>query len=283
MPLSNTKKTLIKLLRKKQAIVGILILLILVIFALFAPQVSGTTEPNSMNIMDILKPPSREHPFGTDDLGRDLWARVVYGARYTIYVGIFTVAISMVFGTTLGLIAGYYGGKLDLLITAATDAIWSLPTIILALSITAALGTGLKNCIIAIGICFTPAFARVVRSMVLTVRESEYVLAAKAIGLNDFEIIFRHVLPNVVPVIIVQASLNAAQAIISEAALSYMGLGIQPPEASWGYLLKTAQQYMGTAPWLSIYPGVMILLVVLALNFVGDGLRDALDVRIKSE
>lgn len=281
--MSNTKKTLRKLLRKKQAVFGLVVLALLVIFALFSPQVAGTTEPNGMDFTAILQKPSVEHPFGTDDLGRDLWARVVYGSRYTIYVGIFTVAISMVLGSTLGLIAGYYGGPLDMFITSVTDAIWSLPTMILALSITAALGTGLKNCIIAIGICFTPAFARVVRSMVLTVRELEYVQAAKAIGLNDFEIIFRYILPNVVPVIIVQASLNAAQAIISEASLSYMGLGIQPPEASWGYLLKTAQQYMGTAPWLSIFPGVMILLVVLALNFVGDGLRDALDVRIKSE
>lgn len=281
--MSNTKKTFRKLLKKKQAVFGLIILLLLVIFAVFAPVVAGTEEPNAMNVLDMLQKPSAKHWFGTDDLGRDLWARVVYGSRYTIYVGIFTVAISMCLGTTLGLISGYYGGKLDMIITSCTDAIWSLPTIILALSITAALGTGLKNCIIAIGICFTPAFCRVVRAQVLTVRELEYVQAAKAIGLNDFEIIFRYVLPNVVPVIIVQASLNAAQAIISEASLSYMGLGIQPPEASWGYLLKTAQQYMGMAPWLSIFPGVMILLVVLALNFVGDGLRDALDVRIKSD
>ena len=154
---------------------------------------------------------------------------------------------------------------------------------ILALAITAALGSGLRNCIIAIGICFTPAFARVVRSMVMTVREMEYVQSAKAIGLNDFEIIVRYVLPNVTPVIIVQASLNAAQAIISEASLSFLGLGIQPPDASWGYLLKTAQQYMGRAPWLSVIPGLMILIVVLALNFVGDGLRDALDVRLKAD
>ena len=281
--MSNGKRALRKLLKNNLAILGLIVLILLVTMAVFAPFFAGTDAPNSMDYIDILQSPSLEHPFGTDDLGRDLWARVVYGARYTIYVGIFTVAISMVLGTVLGLISGYYGGVIDRLITSATDAVWSLPTIILALAITAALGSGLRNCIIAIGICFTPAFARVVRSMVLTVHELEYVQAARAIGLNDFEIITRYVLPNVTPVIIVQASLNAAQAIISEASLSYLGLGIQPPDASWGYLLKTAQQYMGRAPWLSILPGLMILLVVLALNFLGDGLRDALDVRLKSE
>ena len=281
--MSNGKKALRKLLKNKLAVFGMIVLLLLIIIAIFAPFFAGTNDSNAMDFTNILQKPSLEHPFGTDDLGRDLWARVVFGARYTIYVGIFTVAISMVLGTVLGLIAGYYGGIADRIITSITDAVWSLPTIILALAITAALGSGLRNCIIAIGICFTPAFARVVRSMVLTVHELEYVQAAKAIGLNDFEIIVRYVLPNVAPVIIVQASLNAAQAIISGASLSYLGLGIQPPDASWGYLLKTAQQYMGSAPWLSILPGLMILLIVLALNFLGDGLRDALDVRLKSD
>lgn len=281
--MSNRKKTLYKLFKNKLAVLGMLVLLLLVIAACFAPQITGTDDPNAMDYMDTFAAPCAEHPFGTDDLGRDLFARVVYGAKYTIIVGLFTVAISMVLGTSLGLISGYYGGATDRVITSVMDAIWSMPTMILALAITAALGTGLKNCIIAIGICFTPAFARVVRSMVITVREMEYVQAAKSVGLNDFEIITRYILPNVTPVIIVQASLNAAQAIISEASLSYLGLGIQPPDASWGYLLKTAQQYMGRAPWLSIIPGVMILLVVLALNFVGDGLRDALDVRIKED
>ncbi len=281
--MSNGKKSLRKLLKNKLAVFGMIVLLLLIIIAIFAPFFAGTSDSNTMDFINILQKPSFEHPFGTDDLGRDLWARVVFGARYTIYVGIFTVAISMVLGTVLGLIAGYYGGIADRIITSVTDAVWSLPTIILALAITAALGSGLRNCIIAIGICFTPAFARVVRSMVLTVHELEYVQAAKAIGLNDFEIIVRYVLPNVAPVIIVQASLNAAQAIISEASLSYLGLGIQPPDASWGYLLKAAQQYMGSAPWLSILPGLMILLIVLALNFLGDGLRDALDVRLKSD
>lgn len=281
--MSNWKRSLRKLLKKKLAVVGMLVLLVIFIMAIFAPTIAGTDEPNYQDYSSTMLAPSKDHLMGTDDLGRDMWARVVYGTRYTIYVGFFTVAISMFLGTILGLVSGYYGGRIDRVITSVADAIWSLPTIILALAITAALGSGLRNCIIAIGICFTPAFCRVVRSMVVSVREQEYVQAAKAIGLNDFEIITRYILPNVTPVIIVQASLNAAQAIISEASLSYLGLGIQPPDASWGYLLKTAQQYMGKAPWLSIYPGLMILIVVLALNFVGDGLRDALDVRIKAD
>ncbi len=281
--MSNGKRAFRKLLRNKRAVAGMIVLLLYVIMAVFAPFVAGTDNPNEMDPYNMLSAPSGEHIFGTDDCGRDLWARVVYGTRYTFYVGIFTVSISMVLGTVLGLVAGFYGGAIDQIITSVTDAIWSLPTMVLGLAITAALGSGLINCIIAIGICFTPSFARVVRSMVLTVREQEYVQAARAIGLNDFEIITRYILPNVTPVIIVQASLNAAQAIITEASLSYLGLGIQPPNASWGYLLKTAQQYMGRAPWLSIFPGLMILLVVLSLNFMGDGLRDALDVRLKSE
>lgn len=197
--MSNGKRALRKLLKNKLAVLGLIVLVLLVIVAVFAPFFAGTDNPNAMDYANILQKPSLEHPFGTDDLGRDLWARVAYGARYTIYVGIFTVAISMILGTALGLISGYYGGAIDRIITSATDAIWSLPTIILALAITAALGSGLRNCIIAIGICFTPAFARVVRSMVLTVHELEYVQAAKAIGLNDFEIITRYVLPNVTP------------------------------------------------------------------------------------
>ena len=281
--MSNGKRALKKLLRNKLAVFGLIILLVMLFAAIFESFVAGTDNPNQMDFTAMLQSPSEAHIFGTDDLGRDQFARVVYGTRYTFLVGVFTVAISMVLGTILGLLSGYYGGTIDRVITSITDAIWSLPTIILALAITAALGSGLRNCIIAIGICFTPAFTRVVRSMVLTVKELEYVQSAKVAGLNDAEIIFRYVLPNVTPVIIVQASLNAAQAIISEASLSYLGLGIQPPDASWGYLLKTSQQYMRSAPWLSVFPGLMILLVVLSLNFLGDGLRDALDVRLKAE
>lgn len=275
-------KTLRKLLHNKLATAGLIICLLMILAAIFAP-LFAPNDPNYQYYTDILKPPSAQFPLGTDNLGRCVLSRILYGTRITIVVGIVAVAIAMTLGTALGLLAGYYGGKVDTLISWVTNAVWSFPTIILALAITTALGPGLLNVLIAIGIVFTPAFARVVRSMVLSVREMEYVQGAKAIGMNDFQILTRYILPNVVPVIIVQASLNAAQAIISEASLSFMGLGIQPPDASWGYMLKSGFPYLWVAPWLSIYPGLMILLIVLSLNFLGDGLRDALDVRLKAD
>lgn len=282
MKMKRFRKTMGKLLRNKLAAAGLVICLIMVLVAIFAP-LFAPNDPNYQSFGDILKGPSAKYPMGTDNLGRCVFSRVLYGTRITIVVGVVAVLIAMSLGTTLGLLAGYYKGRVDAVISSVMDAVWSFPTIILALAITAALGPGLSNVLIAIGIVFTPAFSRVVRSIVLSVREMEYVQGAKAIGLSDFRIITRYILPNVFPVIIVQASLNAAQAIISEASLSFMGLGIQPPDASWGYMLKSGYPYLWVAPWLSIYPGVMILLVVLSLNFLGDGLRDALDVRLKGE
>ena len=282
MNMKRFQKIIHKLFRNKLATAGMVICVLMILIAIFTPFLAPN-DPNFQTYTEILKGPSAQFPMGTDNLGRCVFSRVLYGTRITIVVGIAAVAIAMTLGTALGLFAGYYKGKVDVLISALTDAVWSFPTIILALAITAALGPGLTNVLIAIGIVFTPAFARVVRSMVLSVREMEYIQGAKAIGLSDFRIIIRYVLPNVVPVIIIQASLNAAQAIIAEASLSFMGLGIQPPDASWGYMLKSGYPYLWVAPWLSIYPGLMILLIVLSLNFLGDGLRDALDVRLKAD
>jgi len=279
--MSNFKVAFKKLCKKKLAIGGMVVCILIILMAIFAPLIAPH-DPDATNSQAVFAKASWEYPMGTDNLGRCLFSRIVYGSRITIVVGVVAVSIALIIGTALGLISGYYKGRVDRIISAITDSLWSFPTIILALAITAALGTGLKNVLIAIGIVFTPAFARIVRSVVLSVSEMEYVQGAKAIGLNDFKIIMRYILPNVVPVIIVQASLNAAQAIISEAALSFMGLGIQPPDASWGYMLKVGYPFIFIAPWLSIFPGLMILLVVLSLNFLGDGLRDALDVRLKS-
>lgn len=282
MKRNHFSTTMKRLLHNRLAMAGLIICVFVIVVALFAPLLAPN-DPYFQTYTEILKGPSKQFPMGTDNLGRCVFSRILYGTRITIIVGFVAVLIALTLGTVLGLVAGYYRGKVDTIISLMNDAIWAFPTIILALAITAALGPGLMNVLIAIGIVFTPAFARVVRSMVLTVSEMEYVQAARAIGLTDAVIIVRYVLPNVLPVIIVQASLNSAQAIITEASLSFLGLGIQPPEASWGYMLKAGYPYLWTAPWLSIYPGLMILLVVLSLNFLGDGLRDALDVRLKVE
>jgi len=280
--MNEFRRTFGKLAKNRLAMISLIVFLLISFLSVFAPLISPHS-PEKTNSGAIFVKPCLEYPMGTDNLGRCLFSRILYGGRITLIVGIVTVAISMTIGSTIGLVSGFYRGRIDRIISSLMDAIWAFPTIILALAITAALGSGLVNVIIAIGIVFVPAFARVVRSMVLSIREMEYVQSAKVAGLNDFKIIWRYILPNVMPVIIVQASLNAAQAIISEAALSFMGLGIQPPDASWGYMLKVGYPFLWASPELSIFPGLMILLVVLSLNFLGDGLRDALDVRIRLE
>lgn len=271
-----------KLKQNKLAVFGIVFLLLLIFTALFYPLIT----PYPFDLTDFnasYQPPSVTHLLGTDELGRDLFSRILYGSQITILVGVGAVVIAMIMGVALGLLAGYFRGRIDAVITSILDAIWAFPTLILALAITAILGPGLRNVIIAIGIVYTPGFARVVRSMVLSVREMEYIQGAKSIGLSSFKIIWRYVIPNISSVIIVQVSLNAAQAIIAEASLSFLGLGVQAPAASWGSLLKTGYQYIHIAPWLSVFPGLCIMLTVLALNFLGDGLRDALDVKIKMD
>jgi peptide/nickel transport system permease protein len=279
---SNTTKVFRKLYKSKLSLFGIIVLVITILVAMFAPLVSPFDNTETDFFKTFAKP-SIEHPMGTDELGRDVFSRIVYGSRITIVVGVVAVLIAMVPGVALGLIAGYWRGKVDTVISGILDAIWAFPTLILALAICAVLGPGLPNILLAIGIVYTPGFARVVRNMVLSVREMEYVQGARAIGLNDFEIIVRYILPNISSVIIVQTSLNAAQAIIAEASLSFLGLGIQAPQASWGSMLKTGYQYISIAPWLSVFPGICILITVLGLNFLGDGLRDALDVRIRTD
>jgi len=279
---SNTARVFRKLFRSKLSLFGIIILTVTILVAIFAPLVAPYDHTEA-NLLATFQKPSSSHPMGTDELGRDVFSRIIQGSRITIVVGVVAVLIAMVPGVVLGLIAGYYQGKVDTVISGILDAIWAFPTLILALAICAVLGPGLPNILLAIGIVYIPGFARVVRSMVLSVREMEYVEGAKAIGLNDFEIIFRYILPNISSVIIVQTSLNAAQAIIAEASLSFLGLGIQAPQASWGSMLKTGYQYISMASWLSIFPGLCILIIVLGLNFLGDGLRDALDVRIRTD
>ena len=269
-----------RLIKGKLALLGLIIFLAVIVVSLLAPWISPY-DPNATNTSELIKPPSAAHWMGTDELGRDVLSRIISGTRISLVVGVIAVLIALASGSLLGLIAGYWRGYIDNVIMSVMDAIWAFPTLILALAITAALGPSLTNVTIAIGLVFTPGFARLVRGMVLTVREREYIQSARSIGLNDREIIGRYIWPNITPTSIVQASLNAAQAIIAEASLSFLGLGIQPPAASWGSMLKAGYPYLEMASWLSIFPGLAILITVLGLNFLGDGLRDAMDIKIR--
>jgi peptide/nickel transport system permease protein len=271
-----------RLIKGKLAVIGLAIFIGIIVVSALAPWIAPY-DPNATNTSALLKPPSESYWMGTDELGRDVFSRIIYGTRISLVVGVIAVAIAMIFGAVLGLIAGYWRGVADHVIMSVMDSVWAFPTLILALAITAVLGPSLTNVTIAIGFVFIPGFARLVRSMVLSVREREYIQSAKSIGLNDWEIIIRYVWPNITPTMIVQASLNAAQAIIAEASLSFLGLGIQPPAASWGSMLKAGYPYLEMASWLSIFPGLAILVTVLGLNFLGDGLRDAMDIKMRMD
>lgn len=263
------------------ALPALAIIAILILAALFAPVISPY-DPAKQNFGDALDAPNAKHLFGADNLGRDIFTRVVYGARVSLQVGLIAVSISLVIGTTLGLIAGYSGGGLlDTLIMRFMDALLAFPTLVLALAITAALGPRLRNVMIAVGIVGIPAYARLVRGQVLSVAKREYIEAARVIGVPTARIIWRHILPNVTAPLIVQASLGIAFAILSEASLSFLGLGVQPPTPSWGGMLAFGKDWLDRAPWMAIAPGSAIFITVLAFNFLGDGIRDALDPRMQ--
>jgi peptide/nickel transport system permease protein len=267
--------------QNKLAVVGGVFTLLLILMAVFAPAVAPYN-PSEQDYAKFLQSPNAENLLGTDELGRDIFSRIIYGARVSIQAGIISVGIALLIGIPIGLFSGYYRGVLDeFVVMRFTDALLSFPPLVLALSLAAVLGAGLQNAMIAIGIIFTPNFIRLVRGEVLSQREREYVTAAKASGISDFKIIFRHILPNCLPPILVQATLSIAAAIISEASLSYLGLGTQPPTPSWGAMLSMGQGYLGDAPWISLFPGLLIFLTVLSINLFGDGLRDALDPKLK--
>jgi peptide/nickel transport system permease protein len=267
--------------QNKLAVVGGIFTLLLILMAVFAPIVAPYN-PSEQDYAKFLQSPNGENLLGTDELGRDIFSRIIYGARVSIQAGIISVGIALLIGIPIGLFSGYYRGVLDeFVVMRFTDALLSFPPLVLALSLAAVLGAGLQNAMIAIGIIFTPNFIRLVRGEVLSQREREYVTAAKASGISDFKIIFRHILPNCMPPILVQGTLSIAAAIISEASLSYLGLGTQPPTPSWGAMLSMGQGYLGDAPWISLFPGVFIFLTVLSINLFGDGLRDALDPKLK--
>ncbi|MCX5913302.1 MAG: ABC transporter permease [Deltaproteobacteria bacterium] len=269
-----------RLIRNKLAVLGALLLLFLITVALLAPWVA-THNPLKINIKERLQPPSQAHFFGTDGYGRDLFSRVVYGAAIALRVGFLSIVVAMSAGIILGLISGYYRGWIDAIIMRIMDAILSFPIILLAIGIMAVLGAGFANLMIALGLVYTPRFARLVRSSVLSIREKEYIEAARVTGCSDFTILFVHILPNCWAPVIIQATISFGYAILWEAALSFLGLGAPPPSPSWGSLLADGKEVLTRAPWMTYFPGLAIAMAVLALNLFGDGLRDVLDPRIK--
>lgn len=262
------------------AMFGLTVVVILVLCAIFAGKIAPYGYAKQ-NLMNAYEPPSAQHWFGTDEFGRDIFSRVVYGARISLFVGFIAVGIALFFGGTLGAVAGYYGGRLDNVIMRAMDVLLSIPSTVLAISIAAALGPGLFNLMIAVGISSTPAYARVMRGSVLSVRSQEFVEAARSVGSSDARIILQHIIPNCMAPVIVQSTLGVASAILSAAGLSFIGLGIQPPVPEWGAMLSGARGYIRDYPYMTLFPGLAIMVTIMALNFLGDGLRDALDPKLK--
>jgi len=273
-----TARAMRRLLRRKGAVFGLFVIALLVAAALLAPLISPY-DPSSQTWSAVRKAPSALHWFGTDDVGRDVLARVIYGAQASLMAGIISVAIAIALGVPAGLIAGYVGGFVDALFGRITDAMLACPFLILAIALAAFLGPSLGNAMIAIGITTTPIFVRLTRAQVMAVNVEDYVEAARAVGNPHWRIALVHILPNILPALLVQATLSLAAAIIAEAALSFLGLGQQPPAPSWGSMLNAAQRFLVNAPWMAVWPGLAIFLAVLSFNLVGDGLRDALDPR----
>lgn len=274
--------TWLRLLKNKAAVVGLVFMVLLILVAIFADFIYDyDTEVIAQNIKERLIAPCLAHPFGTDEFGRDLLARVVHGSRMSLIVSFSSVAISLTIGGLLGAISGYYGGRIDDIIMRITDILLAIPMTLFAIVIVAALGANTRNLALALAASSVPIFARIVRGSVITVRDVEYIEAAKAIGATNKVIIFRHILPNCLAPIIVQVTLRIATAIYNTAALSFLGMGVQAPAPEWGGLLSSGRTYIRDYSYLSIIPGIAIMLTVLALNLLGDGLRDALDPRLK--
>jgi len=271
-------KTLKRLLRRGGALFGLAVVAVFVLIALAAPWIAPH-DPLATSWSEVRGAPSMAHLFGSDELGRDVLSRIVWGARASILAGVVSVSISLALGVPIGMAAGYLGRWADALISRVTDAMLACPFLILAIALAAFLGPSLTNAMIAIGISATPVFIRLTRAQVLAAKSEDYVEAARALGNPHLRIALRHIFPNIVPPLIVQATLAVAAAVIAEASLSFLGLGQQPPDPSWGSMLNTARNYVDQAPWMAIWPGLSIFLLVLSFNLLGDGLRDALDPR----
>jgi peptide/nickel transport system permease protein len=274
----SPRRAFARLLKRRAAMAGLFFVVFFVAMALFAPWLAPY-DPLATSWSAIRKAPSAAHWFGTDEIGRDVLSRVIYGARASLLAGVVSVSIALSLGVPIGLLAGYAGRWPDALISRMTDAMLATPFLILAIALAAFLGPSLTNAMIAIGISATPIFIRLTRAQVQSVKVEDYVEAARAVGNSHLRIAVRHILPNVIPPLIVQSTLAIAAAVIAEASLSFLGLGQQPPAPSWGSMLNTAKNYVENAPWMAVWPGVSIFLLVLSFNLLGDGLRDALDPR----
>lgn len=268
-----------RLRKSRTAVLGIIIIILFTIIAFFAPYIAPY-DPMEQNFIKSFRPPSAEHYLGTDEFGRDVFSRIIYGSRISLQIGFIAVFISLVVGVSVGLAAGYYGGWIDMVVMRIMDLMLSFPYILLALVIMSILGPGIYNAMIAIGIVYVPQYARIVRSSVLSVKKKEYVLAARALGANDLRIILKHVFLNSMAPIIIQTTLSIGRAIINAAGLSFLGLGAQPPTPEWGAMLSNGQDFLRNAPWIATFPGIAIALLVLGFNLVGDGFRDAFDPRL---
>ena len=273
---SPRRRALRRLVARKTAVFGLFLVVLLIAIAVFA-DVIAPYDPNKQSWTLLRKPPSAAHWFGTDESGRDLMSRVIFGARASLLAGVVSVVIAVLIGVPLGLIAGYRGGWPDTIISRVTDAMLAIPFLILAIAMAAFLGPSLRNAMIAVGLASTPVFVRLTRGQVLAVKSDDYVEAARAVGNPDWRVAARHILPNILPALLVQATVAIAAAIIAEASLSFLGLGQQPPAPSWGSMLNVAQRFLTNAPWIAVWPGLAIFLAVLGFNLLGDGLRDALD------
>jgi peptide/nickel transport system permease protein len=278
--LSPGQRVRLRLFRRRGAMLGLTVVTSFILIAIFAPWIAPY-DPLQTSWSAVRKAPNAAHWFGTDEIGRDVLSRVVWGARASLLAGVVSVCISLSLGVPIGLLAGYVGRGVDALISRMTDAMLACPFLILAIALAAFLGPSLTNAMIAIGISATPVFIRLTRAQVLAVKVEDYVEAARAIGNSHLRIALRHILPNVTAPLIVQVTLAIAAAVIAEASLSFLGLGQQPPAPSWGSMLNTAKNYIDNAPWMAVWPGLSIFLLVLSFNLLGDGLRDALDPRHK--
>lgn len=266
--------------RSPSALIGLVIVILLVLAGVFAPLLTPH-DPTRQELIKVLQAPSAEHLLGTDHLGRDILARILYGARLTLFMGFFAVSVGLVFGVPLGVISGYYGGWIDMAIQRVMDLMLSFTTFLLALALVSLLGVGVLNVIIAVGVSTIPRFTRLVRSSVLTIREVTYVEASRALGTKQPRIMLQHVLPNALSPVIIQATLSMGATILTAAGLGFLGLGVQPPTPEWGAMLGEGRNYIFRSPALTTYPGLAIFVAVLGFNLLGDGLRDLLDPQLR--